>query len=126
MAAFLINYDKEIWKYFFIENPSEHDLRELHTEIKVLIYAGKHTNIVNILGACTRGIGKPTYAILEYCCNGSLKSFLENNMNKFDYDAGLDTTGYSLKDRITLYNLIQIITQICKGIDFLHSRQVRC
>ena len=99
-------------------------MRELQTEIKVLIYAGKHAHIVNILGACTRGIGKPTYAILEYCCNGSLKSFLVNNMHKFDYEAGWDTTGYSLQQRITLYNLIQIITQICKGMEFLHSRKV--
>ena len=38
-----------------LEDSTQSDYTDLASELKVLIQAGEHTNIVNILGACTRG-----------------------------------------------------------------------
>ena len=107
-----------------LEGASDLDLKELSTEIKVLIHLGRHPHIVNILGACTRGQGNRIYAILEYCKYGSLKTFLTKNKDRYNHEAGWETSGNSLEDEITLYNLMSICKQISNGIEFLHANKV--
>ncbi|XP_034033446.1 macrophage colony-stimulating factor 1 receptor 2 [Thalassophryne amazonica] len=46
----------------------------LMSELKILSHLGYHDNIVNLLGACTRG--GPMLMITEYCCHGDLLNFL--------------------------------------------------
>ncbi|KAI4881730.1 hypothetical protein NFI96_026569 [Prochilodus magdalenae] len=53
----------------------------LMSELKMLIHIGHHTNVVNLLGACT-GTG-PTYLIFQYCCHGDLLNYLKNNREHF-------------------------------------------
>ena len=40
---------------FVTENATEAEYRDLLSELKILIHIGKHKNIVNLLGACTKG-----------------------------------------------------------------------
>ncbi|XP_030622985.1 receptor-type tyrosine-protein kinase FLT3 [Chanos chanos] len=53
----------------------------LMSELKMLTFIGQHSNIVNLLGACT-GTG-PIYLIFQYCCYGDLLNYLKNNREKF-------------------------------------------
>ncbi|KAM3593690.1 uncharacterized protein V6R79_019352 [Siganus canaliculatus] len=53
----------------------------LMTELKMLSHIGHHTNIVNLLGACT-GSG-PTYLIFQYCCHGDLLNYLKKNREHY-------------------------------------------
>lgn len=39
-------------------NCSANILKSLLSEIKILIYVGKHANVISIIGACTKDIGK--------------------------------------------------------------------
>ncbi len=64
--------------------------KSLLSEIKILIYLGKHENIVSILGAYTVELHKGiVYIATELCNLGSLKSFLINgpptrNTNEYE------------------------------------------
>lgn len=40
---------------FATENATEAEYRDLLSELKILIHIGEHKNIVNLLGACTKG-----------------------------------------------------------------------
>ncbi|XP_055370454.1 platelet-derived growth factor receptor beta-like isoform X3 [Betta splendens] len=53
----------------------------LMSELKVLIHLGPHLNIVNLLGACTRG--GPVYLITEFCHHGNLVNYLQRNKHTF-------------------------------------------
>ncbi|KAG9283346.1 receptor-type tyrosine-protein kinase FLT3 [Astyanax mexicanus] len=53
----------------------------LMSELKMLTHVGHHTNIVNLLGACTST--GPTYLIFQYCCHGDLLNYLKNNREHF-------------------------------------------
>uniref|UniRef100_A0A3P8NC23 receptor protein-tyrosine kinase n=1 Tax=Astatotilapia calliptera TaxID=8154 RepID=A0A3P8NC23_ASTCA len=56
--------------------PSAHseEREALMSELKILSHLGYHDNIVNLLGACTRG--GPMLMITEYCSHGDLLNFL--------------------------------------------------
>ncbi|XP_069395461.1 platelet-derived growth factor receptor beta-like isoform X2 [Paralichthys olivaceus] len=56
-------------------------VQSLMSELKVLVHLGPHMNIVNLLGACTRG--GPVYLITEFCRHGDLVNFLQRNKNNF-------------------------------------------
>ncbi|XP_005949327.2 platelet-derived growth factor receptor beta [Haplochromis burtoni] len=51
------------------------------SELKVLVHLGPHLNVVNLLGACTRG--GPVYLITEFCCHGDLVNYLQRNKHTF-------------------------------------------
>ena len=55
-AAFLIS-----------EGAGETEYKDLVSELKILIHVGSHVNIVNLLGACTKGELKPRKRTLD--CN---------------------------------------------------------
>ena len=38
-----------------LENATPEEMRDLVSELKILIHIGAHSNIVNLLGACTKG-----------------------------------------------------------------------
>ena len=39
----------------FVEDSGETEYKDLLSELKILIHVGEHKNIVNLLGACTKG-----------------------------------------------------------------------
>ena len=45
--------DQSAW--FFSEDAGETEYNDLLSELRILIHIGEHKNIVNLLGACTRG-----------------------------------------------------------------------
>uniref|UniRef100_A0A673BWM4 receptor protein-tyrosine kinase n=1 Tax=Sphaeramia orbicularis TaxID=375764 RepID=A0A673BWM4_9TELE len=63
--------------------PSAHseEREALMSELKILSHLGYHDNIVNLLGACTRG--GPMLMITEYCCHGDLLNFLRSEAHDF-------------------------------------------
>ncbi|XP_078038597.1 PDGF- and VEGF-receptor related [Augochlora pura] len=77
-------------------------VRALTSELKILVHLGKHLNVVNLLGACTKNILKrELLVIVEYCRFGNLHNYLlrhrSNFINqidpatgKFDPTIGLD------------------------------------
>lgn len=40
---------------FVIDNWDHSKFADLQSELKILIHVGEHKNIVNVLGACTKG-----------------------------------------------------------------------
>nr|XP_012229230.1 PREDICTED: vascular endothelial growth factor receptor kdr-like isoform X1 [Linepithema humile] len=59
-------------------------IRALSNELKIMIHLGKHLNVVNLLGACTKNIFKhELLVIVEYCCFGNLQSYLLKHRTKF-------------------------------------------
>uniref|UniRef100_UPI0037E8F8A4 macrophage colony-stimulating factor 1 receptor 2 n=1 Tax=Semicossyphus pulcher TaxID=241346 RepID=UPI0037E8F8A4 len=63
--------------------PSAHseEREALMSELKILSHLGYHDNIVNLLGACTRG--GPMLMITEYCSHGDLLNFLRAHSQDF-------------------------------------------
>lgn len=51
------------------------------SELKIMSHLGPHLNIVNLLGACTKG--GPIYIITEYCRYGDLVDYLHRNKHTF-------------------------------------------
>uniref|UniRef100_A0A3Q3XB02 receptor protein-tyrosine kinase n=1 Tax=Mola mola TaxID=94237 RepID=A0A3Q3XB02_MOLML len=56
-------------------------VQSLISELKVLVHLGPHLNVVNLLGACTRG--GPVYLITEFCRHGDLVNYLQRNKHTF-------------------------------------------
>ncbi|XP_078050222.1 vascular endothelial growth factor receptor kdr-like [Augochlora pura] len=56
----------------------------LASELKIMIHLGKHLNIVNLLGACTKNILKrELLVIVEFCRFGNLHDYMLKNRNGF-------------------------------------------
>ncbi|KAF7643613.1 hypothetical protein LDENG_00236530, partial [Lucifuga dentata] len=53
----------------------------LMSELKVMLHLGRHLNVVNLLGACTRA--GPVYMITEFCRHGNLVNYLQRNKHTF-------------------------------------------
>ncbi|XP_011871094.1 PREDICTED: vascular endothelial growth factor receptor 1 isoform X2 [Vollenhovia emeryi] len=59
-------------------------VRALASELKIMVHLGKHLNVVNLLGACTKNISKrELLVIVEYCRFGNLHNFLLRHRNDF-------------------------------------------
>ncbi|KGL74836.1 Tyrosine-protein kinase JAK1, partial [Tinamus guttatus] len=80
-------------------------IADLKKEIEILrnLY---HENIVKYKGICTEDGGSGIKLIMEFLPSGSLKEYLPRNKNK-----------------INLKQLLRYAVQICKGMDYLGSRQ---
>uniref|UniRef100_A0A8C3LT13 Tyrosine-protein kinase n=1 Tax=Chrysolophus pictus TaxID=9089 RepID=A0A8C3LT13_CHRPC len=80
-------------------------IADLKKEIEILrnLY---HENIVKYKGICTEDGGNGIKLIMEFLPSGSLKEYLPRNKNK-----------------INLKQLLRYAVQICKGMDYLGSRQ---
>lgn len=74
----------------------------LMSELKMLTHIGHHTNIVNLLGACTDT--GPIYLIFQYCCYGDLLNYLKHNSERYHKSV----TDAFTKDRFrSLYHNLQ-------------------
>ena len=59
-------------------------VRALMSELKIMIHLGKHLNIVNLLGACTKGLAKKElFVIVEYCRFGNLQKYLMRHRHHY-------------------------------------------
>ncbi|XP_046599394.1 platelet-derived growth factor receptor alpha-like isoform X2 [Neodiprion lecontei] len=60
-------------------------LKALSGELKIMIHLGRHLNVVNLLGACTKTIRtkRELYVIVEYCRFGNLHQYLQRHRATF-------------------------------------------
>ncbi|XP_053599846.1 vascular endothelial growth factor receptor 1 isoform X3 [Plodia interpunctella] len=59
-------------------------IKALASELKIMVHLGKHVNIVNLLGACTKNIGKrELMVIVEYCRFGNIHNYLIRHREVF-------------------------------------------
>ncbi|XP_039309901.1 vascular endothelial growth factor receptor 1 isoform X2 [Solenopsis invicta] len=67
-------------------------VRALASELKIMVHLGKHLNVVNLLGACTKNISKrELLVIVEYCRFGNLHNYLLRHRNDFINQIDLKT-----------------------------------
>ena len=102
------------------EGATQAEYKDLASELKILIHLGEHRNIVNLLGACTRG--KRLMVIMEFAPHGSLLSFLRDRRNI--YEAKWVKTMNDQDKEFTLVDLVMIGFQVARGLSFLASKKV--
>ncbi|KAK9883648.1 hypothetical protein WA026_001818 [Henosepilachna vigintioctopunctata] len=65
-------------------NAQQLHIKALVAELKILIYLGKHLNVVNLLGACTKNIAKRELLVIEeFCRYGNLQTYLYRRRSNF-------------------------------------------
>eukprot|EP00794_Sanderia_malayensis_P007461 gene7461-8284_t len=100
-------------------NAPDSDYKDLASELKILIHIGEHQNIVNLLGACTRG-GK-LLVILEYCLFGDLSKFLRSKRDIFE--PSWTKNDICFEHSCTYFDLANFTYQIAKGMEYLSSKK---
>ncbi|XP_072942259.1 vascular endothelial growth factor receptor 1 isoform X2 [Epargyreus clarus] len=59
-------------------------IKALATELKIMVHLGKHVNIVNLLGACTKKVAKrELIVIVEYCKFGNIHNYMQRHREVF-------------------------------------------
>ncbi|XP_073965486.1 PDGF- and VEGF-receptor related isoform X3 [Choristoneura fumiferana] len=59
-------------------------IKALASELKIMVHLGKHINIVNLLGACTKNVGKrELIVIVEYCKFGNIHNYMQRHREVF-------------------------------------------
>jgi len=102
-------------------NPSAKDFSDLFAEIQTLkqVCNPTHRNIINLIGVCTEQPG-PVYVILEFAEHGNLRDFLRK-YRKFHTDYPNNNDNLL---PLTRYNLLDFGLQVCKGMTYLHEKNV--
>ncbi|XP_063622965.1 fibroblast growth factor receptor homolog 1-like [Cydia splendana] len=96
------------------EGHSDADMISFVSEVEIMKMIGKHENIINLLGCCTKG--GPLYAVVEYAANGCLRDYLKTH--KPNTDNGPSGDQMPLKH----HELVQFTLQVARGMDYLASR----
>lgn len=59
-------------------------IKALASELKIMVHLGKHVNIVNLLGACTKNVTKrELVVIVEYCKFGNIHNYMQKHREVF-------------------------------------------
>ncbi|XP_063227857.1 vascular endothelial growth factor receptor 1-like isoform X2 [Bacillus rossius redtenbacheri] len=59
-------------------------IKALASELKIMLHLGKHLNVVNLLGACTKDLNKKEFlVIVEFCRYGNLHNYLMRHRDRF-------------------------------------------
>ncbi|XP_043065312.1 vascular endothelial growth factor receptor 1 isoform X3 [Drosophila ficusphila] len=67
-----------------VKGSDPQSVKALVSELKIMIHLGKHLNVVNLLGACTKNnIARDIKVIVEYCHYGNVQRFLLKNRSRF-------------------------------------------
>lgn len=85
-----------------------------------MIHLGNHDNIVNILGACTRGgnLG----AIMDFCPHGNLVHFLRDRRDIFSLQWAKQADSY--EEDFCFFDAAHVALQIARGMAFLSEKKV--
>lgn len=78
-----------------------------------LLQEVSHPNVIKLLGACIKG--EPPMIIIEYCCFGSLRSYLRLS-RKLEETGDLKIDGV---EPVTATDVLSFAWQICKGMAYL-------
>lgn len=105
-----------------VNNPrDESQVYALMCEIKVMEKLEKHSNLVNMIGACTTGEKTDkVWLISEYCRSGDMKHFLHRNRDVSMQDLHNQAPHKSLNTRL----LIKWGHGIAKGMEYLTSKNI--
>ncbi|XP_066917085.1 fibroblast growth factor receptor 2-like isoform X2 [Clytia hemisphaerica] len=103
------------------ENASTVEYKDLIAELKILIHIGQNKHIVNLLGACTKGIEMDSMVILEFCPHGNLLSFVKSRRQIFKPVWSKQHLG--MEKEFTLFDLCVAGYQVAKGLEFLADRK---
>lgn len=103
------------------EGADEVEHKDLQSELKILIHIGSHKNIVNLLGACTKGSYGDLCVIIEYCPYGNLLQFLRNRRELYQSKWQVPTTDPD--KQFTLTDLVSAAFQVTRAMEFLASRK---
>ncbi|KAF2903029.1 hypothetical protein ILUMI_03161 [Ignelater luminosus] len=74
-------------------------IKALASELKIMVHLGKHLNVVNLLGACTKNVAKrELFVIVEYCQFGNVHNYLLRHRDSFidQIDAKTGKIDYAL------------------------------
>lgn len=96
------------------------EYKDLASEIKILIHLGAHENIVNLLGAVTKG--GDLSAIMEYCPHGNLVDFLRPRREIFNNQWTKETD--DLNEEFSFIDATRAALDIAKGMCFLSQKKV--
>ncbi|XP_063923158.1 vascular endothelial growth factor receptor 1-like isoform X3 [Zophobas morio] len=59
-------------------------IKALASELKIMVHLGKHLNVVNLLGACTKNVAKrELLVIVEFCRFGNIQNYLLRHRENF-------------------------------------------
>ncbi|KAJ8347077.1 hypothetical protein SKAU_G00284780 [Synaphobranchus kaupii] len=98
---------------------TEKDLSDLISEMEMMKIIGKHKNIINLLGACTRD--GPLYVIVEYASKGNLREYLRARRPPgmvYCYNP----TQPSLES-MSMKDLVSCAFQVARGMEYLASKK---
>lgn len=96
-------------------------IRTSHSSVELLALLSEfqllqevsHPNVIKLLGACIRG--EPPLIIIEYCCYGSLRSYLRLS-RKLEESSDLEIEGV---EPVTAKDVLSFLWQISKGMAYL-------
>ncbi|KAL0273366.1 UNVERIFIED_CONTAM: hypothetical protein PYX00_006049 [Menopon gallinae] len=80
--------EEDVWTTVAVKMVKRHAdpayIRALVSELKILAHLGKHLNVVNLLGACTKNYTKrELLVIVEFCKYGNAHNYLLSHRHKF-------------------------------------------
>ncbi|CAB4004818.1 Fibroblast growth factor receptor 1 [Paramuricea clavata] len=94
---------------------TENDRKELFKELRLMANVNDHPNIVNLVGACSRG--GPLLVVVEYCEHGCLLSYLK----KHRLDIPGKGTFVTSLDQLTR---VRFAYDVSKGMRYLEERKI--
>ncbi|KAM9394003.1 fibroblast growth factor receptor 1-A isoform 1-T1 [Pholidichthys leucotaenia] len=98
---------------------TEKDLSDLISEMEMMKIIGKHKNIINLLGACTKD--GPLYVIVEYASKGNLREYLRvRRPPGMEYCYNPDQVPV---ENMTTKDLISCAYQVARGMEYLASKK---
>lgn len=116
------------------EGHTDSDVIDLVSEMAIMKTIGRHDNIINLLGVCTRPIGRPLLVIVEYARHGNLKNYLMRRRpvdydayNEHRYEAPISSApevADGNKGVADLKQQLSIAWQVAIGMEFLASRRL--
>jgi serine/threonine protein kinase len=104
------------------EGYTDKDMMDLVREMEMMRIVGKHNNIVNLLGCCTKGDGE-LMVIVECTWNGSLENYLKGFRLVDNYGVAVQRTPEELFKLVGV--LIHYAWQIACGMEYLASKKVK-
>ncbi|KAF0311088.1 Fibroblast growth factor receptor 3 [Amphibalanus amphitrite] len=94
---------------------SDSDLVDFVCEMELMKKIGRHVNIVNLLGTCTRG--DTPLVVIEYARYGNLQTYLRERREMPNYERPFDL------EVPTLYDLTQFGFQAARGMEYLAAKK---
>ncbi|XP_061732185.1 fibroblast growth factor receptor 1b [Nerophis ophidion] len=94
----------------------EKDRLDLISEMEMMKTIGRHKNIINLIGACTRD--GPLYVVVEYAALGNLREYLRARR-----PPASEYSGKAAPGGVELRELVSAAYQVARGMSYLASKK---